>query len=49
MIGDGQRRSLEIEVKIGGVSSPLLQIWRTESAPEMRVAVVKVLAMSIIN
>ncbi|MHC4049194.1 hypothetical protein [Bradyrhizobium sp. 25ACV] len=56
--GDGQRRSLEIEVAADVVArsqdrariiADLLQIWKTESAPEMRVAVAKVVAMGILN
>lgn len=56
--GDGQRRSLEVEVAADVVArsqdrarivADLLRIWKTESAPEMRVALAKIGAMSIAN
>lgn len=52
-VGDAQRRSLEIEVAADVVSrsqdrarlvADLLTTWRSESAPEMRVALAKVVA-----
>lgn len=56
--GDGQRRSLEVEVAADVVArsqdrarivADLLRIWKTKSAPEMRVALAKIGAMSIAN